>query len=359
MNMPTPQQESFYRELAKRCDLTVLYEGEISNERRALGWDIVPEGYRHVTLGGRLCNIDIREAGEDFCLLSGLPGSIANILRIAQMPGDGINAIQSEMRSPDLQTLRRRFQTRLYSMLLRYKNVPIFGIGDSLRRYVENLGIDPKRVFPFAYFSPSSNGDSARWDGPVLYVGSLTNRKGVDILIRAFSKSKSACERGLVLVGDGSERGRLERLAKELGIDKLTKFVGSVSHDEVKSFMRQSSVLVLPSHFDGWGFVVNEALSVRVPCIVSDRCGVQEVIKAQGGGRIVAAGDVMEFSNALDNVLTKTEWDNISRQASVAHETLLASTGAEYFLGVIDHIRKGLSGPKPVVPWLTTNSASS
>jgi hypothetical protein len=53
MNIPTPQQEGFYRELARLCDLIVLHNGEISSQRRALGCDIRPEGYRFLFRGLR------------------------------------------------------------------------------------------------------------------------------------------------------------------------------------------------------------------------------------------------------------------------------------------------------------------
>lgn len=359
MNMPTPQQEHFYRELAKLCDLTVVYSDGISQERQLLGWDIIPDGYRHFFERKHSNAIKRSYVRADFVFLSGLPGSVQNVLRVAGAGPRQRIAVQSEMRMPSMQTMRRKVQTLLYASLLRAKKVPFFTIGPAMRRYCLELRIDDALIFPFAYFSASGQTRWGAWDGPVVFVGSLTHRKGVDVLLRAFAISDSRDSRRLVLIGDGEEKNHLVQLASELGLKSRVSFEGVVPNSSVQSIIQKASVLVLPSRFDGCGFVVNEALSVGVPAIVSDQCGAAEVVLHKGGGVVFGANDVTALAQALDKILeSEHSWGRFADEALRAHETISAEAGAKYFLNLVEYIKSGFSIKRPSAPWLAHDAAA-
>jgi glycosyltransferase involved in cell wall biosynthesis len=73
----------------------------------------------------------------------------------------------------------------------------------------------------------------------------------------------------LTVVGDGSERTALERLAADLGVDKRITFEGHRPHDEVWRYYRQGGVFVFPSVRESGGGVVLEAMSYGLPCLVA------------------------------------------------------------------------------------------
>lgn len=357
MNMPTPQQEHFYRELAKLCDLTVVYSGGVSADRQILGWDVVPAGYTY--LFERDHSNKCSHAHADLVFLSGLPGRLQNVLRVAAAQTRHRIAVQSEMRMPSMQTMRRKVQTRLYAAFLRTKKVPFFAIGPAMRNYCLELGIDEALIFPFAYFSASDQIRWGRWDGPIVFIGSLSHRKGVDVLLRAFAISNSQDARRLVLVGDGEEKNHLVHLASEMGLKNRVTFEGVVPNSSVESIIQEASVLVLPSRFDGWGFVVNEALSVGVPAIVSDRCGVAEVVLQKGGGVVFRADNVTALAQALDTILeSENSWRRFADAAFQAHEAISAEAGAKYFLSVVEYISSGFSIQRPRAPWLAHVAAT-
>ncbi len=357
MNMPTPQQEGFYRELARLCDLIVLYNGEISSQRRALGWDVRPEGYRFI-FRHSLSNTDRRLISSgDFHFLTGLPGSLENVMRVFSVSDSSRLALQSEMRMPTMQTARRRLQSWAFALLLRQRHIAVCGIGNRMRQYFARLGILPSRIFPFAYFSSPSLTQGASWDGDVLFVGELVSRKGVDILISAFSQSSKCKDRRLLIAGAGSARAALEHIAIRLGLRTRVSFLGALSHTGVMEVMQQASVLVLPSRFDGWGFVVNEALSIGLPVIVTDQCGVAEVVSHNGGGCVVPSEDVGALASALDALLSSEHrWRQEASNAIRAGTLISAKNGARYFLALVEHIMHNCQTQPPRPSWLASTT---
>lgn len=139
----------------------------------------------------------------------------------------------------------------------------------------------PSRVWAWGYFTSfpimkSSMSESRGSDViRILWIGRMIKWKRVDLLIKALAKIKN--EGGvfkLTLVGNGSERKKLERLAKKLLGTSFYEFKEFIPSDEVTSLMLQHEIYVLPSSaYEGWGAVVNEAMSVGCAVIASDKTG--------------------------------------------------------------------------------------
>lgn len=111
----------------------------------------------------------------------------------------------------------------------------------------------------------------------VIYVGELCHRKNTMLLFKAIANSKILTEKVCVeIVGNGADWQVLEKYANENKLD--VKFHGSQPMNKVSQFMQQNDVLVLPSRHDGWGAVVNEALSLGLYVLCSDHCGSRYLI---------------------------------------------------------------------------------
>jgi glycosyltransferase involved in cell wall biosynthesis len=118
----------------------------------------------------------------------------------------------------------------------------------------------------------------------VCFVGRLTPCKGVDCLVRAV---EALYRRGIaiscVIVGDGGERTKLERLAKELGIWTQVHFRGRLSEDRVRDLLQSSDALVLPSRRtpaweEQFGLVLAEAMAEGTVTVGSRTGAISEVI---------------------------------------------------------------------------------
>lgn len=86
----------------------------------------------------------------------------------------------------------------------------------------------------------------------------------------------------LTIVGDGPDRKKLERFVDNNNLENTVRFVGSKPMDEARNIIAQNDVLILPSLYDGWGAVVNEALMVGTQVWCSSHCGAKDLIGEEG-----------------------------------------------------------------------------
>jgi glycosyltransferase involved in cell wall biosynthesis len=188
--------------------------------------------------------------------------------------------------------------------------------GSPQRRHVREFGVPLEKIFQ----SNHSSLDYSKFKSldlrqklnlgeafVILYLSRIIERKGLDVLIKAFSMIEK--ERGdvyLLICGNGSFRSSCESLVKEMQI-KHVIFTGLIQDDEKASFYKTADVFVLPSRIlmeeeltEGWGLVVNEAMSMGKPIITTDAVGAAEDLVKNGiNGYVVTNGDIEELYLAL------------------------------------------------------------
>lgn len=171
----------------------------------------------------------------------------------------------------------------------------VFAIGESCEQYYNNISKHWK-VWPFVYVTENNELEDIKHKGDmkVLYVGSLSKRKNVKVLIEAMEGLKNI---DLTIVGDGEERGNLEQLSSSKGVS--ANFVGTKSMKDIPEIMRSHDVLVLPSLHDGWGAVINEALTQGLYAICSDKCGAIALLHDQERGFVFKSGNSGDLSQLL------------------------------------------------------------
>ena len=98
-------------------------------------------------------------------------------------------------------------------------------------------------------------------------VGSLTQQKNQQILIKAFAKSKRK-DSHLLIVGDGPLKDKLKSLSIKRGIKEKVNFLGK--RKDAKELMQIMDVFVLPSHYEGMSNALLEAMASEVPILVSN-----------------------------------------------------------------------------------------
>ena len=113
-----------------------------------------------------------------------------------------------------------------------------------------------------------------------LFVGRLESHKGVDCLIEAFRKLNVERSRArLVLVGDGALREMVLTIAEA---NSSISYLGRLSGDDLWATYVSCDVLVLPSSFEPWGLVVNEAMAFGLPVIVTEEVGCVDDLVMDG-----------------------------------------------------------------------------
>lgn len=144
-------------------------------------------------------------------------------------------------------------------------------------------------------------------DGPLLVmVARLTEQKGHRDLIEAVGLLRDRWPQlQIVCVGDGELRKPLESLAAERGLSSMCRFVGA--RDDVMDFYAAADGVVLPSHSEGFPFVILEALAMGKPVIATRVNGVPEVIEHMKTGFLVSPRDVAGLAGAIQFFLERPE----------------------------------------------------
>jgi glycosyltransferase involved in cell wall biosynthesis len=153
-----------------------------------------------------------------------------------------------------------------------------------------------------AYYQSDWHG---RPDEPrFLYVGRLSIEKGLHDLFEAFCVLyKRLPGARLDLVGAGPLADELKRRVTTLKMAHAISFLGSKGLEEIAVLFQASTALVLPSHSEPWGLVVNEALSYGCPVVVSSACGcVPDLVREGITGYAFEAGNVDDLVKAMDSV---------------------------------------------------------
>ncbi len=136
----------------------------------------------------------------------------------------------------------------------------------------------------------------------VTMVGSLTRRKGVDDLLRAASLIRDAVPQArFLLVGRGDRRRELEEIARLLDLKETVRFLGF--RRDVQEILAGSDLLVLPSHWEGFGLVLLEAMNAGLPVVGTRRGAIPEVIQDGETGLLVPPKDPEALATALIRLL--------------------------------------------------------
>lgn len=137
----------------------------------------------------------------------------------------------------------------------------------------------------------------------VLFAGALRPAKAVDTLIRAMALLPKT---HLAIAGSGALRDELTTLAK-LTAPERVHFLGFLNQTELAKAYIAADLFCLPSHFEPWGLVVNEAIAMGTPAVVSDVCGVAADVERAGAGLRVANTSAEALGLTLRRALENAE----------------------------------------------------
>ena len=229
---------------------------------------------------------------------------------------------------------RKVWLKRAYDVLIGHRILAgaarVLAVSHTERRQLETLGVsaDAIRIVPnpvdLDEFSAPVDGDRFRQEHSlraaplILFLGKLTPRKRLDVLVRAAARLPGS-DWQLVIAGNDMGAGSDTRaLARTLGIDGRTHFTGLLSGHRRLEALAAADVVVYPSQDEIFGLVPLEALLCGTPVIVSDDSGCGEVISATGGGQIVSVGDAEALAAAIQQTLIEPHrWRQAAAEAAV------------------------------------------
>ncbi|KPJ77175.1 MAG: hypothetical protein AMJ54_09195 [Deltaproteobacteria bacterium SG8_13] len=155
--------------------------------------------------------------------------------------------------------------------------------------------------------------------------GRLETVKNQQFLIRAARLLK---DRGvafkLLIAGEGRLRSELQELAASLGVSEEIRFLGFIS--DMPEFMAGIDIFVLSSHYEGFGYVLVEAMAAERPVITFDDSSSPEIVEDQKTGILVPRNDLNEFVRQITHIAENrhliTRYGQAGKKRVEAHFTI-------------------------------------
>jgi glycosyltransferase involved in cell wall biosynthesis len=136
-----------------------------------------------------------------------------------------------------------------------------------------------------------------------VFVGRLSEPKGVSDLLNALSVAPLPRDRVQVTLAGNGDIGRYQRLARDLGVDSFVRFAGWCDQAAVQTLLRESDLLVLPSHDEVLPLVVLEALANALPVICTPVGELPGVLTDGENASFVPVGDVDALARRMASLL--------------------------------------------------------
>jgi len=238
-----------------------------------------------------------------------------------------------------IKVVMRPILYRCYALILRSRIAGIFTISPLALSQYKHAGIPVCKLFPFGYFIPIDDKVNQsirisklkkRSDLHIIFVGSLIRRKGIDLLQKTV---KLICDQGYKITLDIFGPGNADSLCSN---HKSIRYYGKIPFGKAQRIISQYDLLVLPSHYDGWGVVINEALCAGIPVVCSDNVGAGSVAELFRAGMCFTSGDIASLNNILVKLIKKPALlQKMKVSARLAAESLQPDVAANYMLNVI------------------------
>jgi glycosyltransferase involved in cell wall biosynthesis len=188
----------------------------------------------------------------------------------------------------------------------------VITITDALRTFtIERVGVPAAKVETVHYGLdglPAAWGRNPADDVPdgariLLAVSRLTQQKGVDVAVRALTELPA--DAVLVVLGEGPERAGLERLARDLGVDRRVFLLGRVP--DVAAWLERAQVFVHPARWEGFGLGVLEAMLAALPVVAANVSSLPELVVDGETGLLVPPNDATALARGIADALERPE----------------------------------------------------
>ena len=297
------------RELEALIGREHLYSADFGGADALYGWKDTGEGERHFVLSRKPVDaLDILARVKSFrrIIKTRAIGNVAIagygrveyilFLLLARMMGCRITLFAESWYGSNA------LKNRIKGWFLRSTCHAFLVSGERSRDHFQReLGVPADRIFTGYSVVDNDHFKTVGWvrQKVLLCVARFSPEKNHEVLIRAFLKSDLAGTCRLRLIGGGPLESQLKQVA---GDSPMVEFAGWVDYQQLPAEYAGASYFVLPSTFEPWGLVVNEAMAAGLPVIVSDACGCQPDLAGAGNGYVFPAEDEAALVGILNNL---------------------------------------------------------
>ncbi len=238
----------------------------------------------------------------------------------------------------------RKIEKYMINLINKNSNA-LTAVSNNVKNNVVKLGINEEKclVIPngvdLEYFK--INRIFSKSPKKVIFIGRLLKNKGPQILLKS---AKSVIDKipdiQFLIVGEGPLRKHLEKYCKKNNLNSNVKLFGSL--DDIRQIMKDGDIYVRPSYLDGMPLGVLEAMASQLPVIATEISGTKELIQHGKTGHFVSAGNVIELTdailellenpsymekianNGLEFVKSKYDWNNLVKDYETYYKMVIS-----------------------------------
>lgn len=323
-NFPSPYRVDFFNELGKKCDLTVLFEEGIEEQKhRDKKW--FNDNYSNfnaiflkstkIYKSKSIC-LSIKDYlnGIFDLILVGNYSTLTGMYAINFLKWKKIKF--ALVADGALRKSGKGFREKLKKTLISSANW-WFSTSEQTDDYFIFYGADKRGIYRYPFTSlyekevldqPASLESKQKYkielgineEKVILSIGQFIYRKGFDVLIRGCKELP--CDVGVYIIGGKAPESYQYEMEK-LGLENI-HFVDFKPKAELKKYLMASDLFVLPTREDIWGLVINEAMAFGLPVITTDKCvaGI-ELIENDKNGYIVPVDDAIVLGEKMRELI--------------------------------------------------------
>lgn len=256
----------------------------------------------------------------------GLPSLIASKITnkpiVIRVPGDfaweqGVQRFGVKENIDDFQNKKYGFRVELLRKVQKFvvkKASFVITPSDYFKKVVFNWGVKSEKIICiYNGVSVPENITKKTFDNnTIVTAGRLVPWKGFDLLIKSIKNINA----DLLIIGDGEDKNRLEKLVKDLNVSDKVFFVGRLPREELLSYIKGSSLFVLTSSFESFSFQLVEAMMIGATVVALKAGNLSEIIKDKENGVLIEKNEIDNLSVILNSLLKDKELrDRLSSMA--------------------------------------------
>lgn len=360
-NMLSIHQSALIKALARTHDVLLVVQTDFERERKSSGWTVPDMGNARVLVSPTPQEAEetVRAHPAAIHVFSGISTYPMVYAAFKQAVRSGLTVMvyAEPYRRQGWRGVLRTFKYRLLHARYGKKITALLATGRLGVECYRRAGFPADSIFEWGYFTESADTGAIPAPAPgekpdLLFVGQLIPRKNILPFLRAARECAGAFRRCHV-VGDGPLR---EQAAREAEGCAQISLLGTLENEETRELMRRCDLLVLPSLFDGWGAVVNEALHAGMRVLCSTKCGAASLLDGRLRGGAFDPDQPDSLPRALREWLDRGSLTPAERNAiSAWTERHAGGAAAARYLEHIAAWAEGRERNRPAAPWAPLN----
>ncbi|MFC5405000.1 glycosyltransferase family 4 protein [Cohnella soli] len=301
-NIPSPYRVEFFNELGKHCNLTVWFEAKSESNRQ---WDVGEDGmnFKYEFLKGFTLGLDkhvnwniirkLKEKRFDLYVM-GCYSSPTEMAAIAWLNANKIPFVLNSdggFIAEGESGWKRKLKTRFIATASGW-----LSSGKTCTDYLLHYGARKENVYEYPFASCTYNEDELapmsdadkdafkRAEGlqgkVILSVGQFIPRKGLDGMIGSLADLRLE-DTTVVAIGGGPLKERYTEIAREKKMEHLV-LKDFMNRESLLSYYKAADLFVLPTRYDVWGLVINEAMTFGLPVVTTKGAGASHTLVEEG-----------------------------------------------------------------------------